>query len=327
MVVSVDLGYGWVKAVREDGRRMAFPAVVAPAPRSLGFSEAGSSNAERYRITIAGEQLLIGEAAMAAGGTRGLAEVASDRPGIRSLLLGGLSLLCGDAEGPIDVLLGLPVSAFAHRDERLMLQSAFGGFAETVGGRTVRIGRVEVYPQGAGAFVGAAQRNAALRGGLTGIVDVGHWTTDYLVVSADGGLKVQEGAWGSIPAGMAEVLRDIQKALETRLHRSPDPLRLELAVRDGQPYRHQGQPIPLVDMLHAATAGLAARLRAALQDAWRRELSAMDRILLSGGGAMAVAEHLSGLHPRIVLAAESQWANAEGYLVLQGAGRRGAGVA
>src|SRR5690348_16085982 len=94
MVVSVDLGYGWVKAVREDGRRLAFPSVVAPAPRSLGFSGAGSSNAGRYRLTVGGDPFLLGEAAMASGGTRGLAEVASERPGIRALLFGALALTC-----------------------------------------------------------------------------------------------------------------------------------------------------------------------------------------------------------------------------------------
>lgn len=326
MLVSVDLGYGWVKAIREDGRRLAFPAVLAPAPRSLGFAEAGSSNGERYRLAVGSEQVLVGEAAVVAGGSRGLADVASHRPGLRTLLLAALGLLCGDVSGPLDALLGLPVAAYARADERSELLALFGGLGETVNDRPLRIGRVDLYPQGAGAFFAAAQRDSGLRSGVTGVVDVGHWTTDYMILSTERGVQVREGAWGSIPAGMADVIRALCRALEGRLRRSPEPLRVEMAVRDGRPYRHQGQAIPLHDLLEPATRELARRIEAALQDAWRRELPALDRVVLAGGGASAVAPALGTLHARIVSAPEGQWANAEGYLVLRGA-KRGSGVA
>lgn len=105
-----------------------------------------------------------------------MAEVAffSDRPGIRTLLLGALAQLCGDAGGPIDLALGLPVAAYANPEDRMGLISTFGGAAETVNGQVVRVGRVDVYPQGAGAFFAAAAKEPSLRAGLTGVVDVGY---------------------------------------------------------------------------------------------------------------------------------------------------------
>lgn len=50
MIASLDLGYGYVKALREDGRRVCFPSVVAEAPRSLGLSAVASTNTEGHRL-------------------------------------------------------------------------------------------------------------------------------------------------------------------------------------------------------------------------------------------------------------------------------------
>lgn len=320
MIVAIDAGYGWTKGVSENGRQVAFPSVVAePSPgRDQGIL---GGAAPEWRVTLDGHASLVGDAAMAkAGAIRAWDASAADRAGYPSLVYAAAGLL--GAAGPTELRLGLPLAIYFDGGARQALRARFSApVTVALDGRAavlLRPERVRVLPQGAGAYFAALAADPGLRDRPAGVVDIGSRTTDFAVFAkGPKGLGPREDLCGSVDAGMADVYGAVQRRLEEALGKPVAAERVERILRwqDGVA-DVGGKRIDLRPWVQDAGQALADRIRADVARAWGDEADFLAAVFLAGGGAVALAQPLRGIHPAARTVADAPFANAVGFLAM-----------
>lgn len=198
MTIGLDIGHSTVKvaATNTQGQavRIIFPSVVCPAITI-------SDDAERRRaaeetVMIDGRLYFFGDTALTQGGasaTTGLSEdwIAQSEHAV--LLLGALrkAAAAGVAMDQPMLVLGLPTHLFARQRDRLK---------DTVS-RLVATRDTRILPQAMGPYQavmltanGAAAPDRSMADESWGVVEVGHFTTDF-------GL-IQRGRWVEKASGV-----------------------------------------------------------------------------------------------------------------------------
>jgi len=329
--LAVDVGYGYTKAVSDDGHRICFPSAVAPVRGSGDLGVVIGSGDPPYRIELHAsgqevERLWVGEAALVAGATRSWNTEASGRTDYERLVLAALALL--QAEGPIELLVGLPMTIWLQKAERRQTRErlrGLSGFAAVDGEapRYVEVQRCRVLPQALGAYVAAlhealAQGNGdRLAHGMVGVLDLGYRTCDYtLLVSAPNGegLVPSEAHCGSLDRGVGGLYQNIRQQIEHACGRMLPPAAVEEAL---QLYRGRlvvhGVEYHVDEMLKVEQSALAFTVGAELRRAWGERFELLHVLLVSGGGGLACWDQLRTLHPRTELQKDSLFANAVGF--------------
>ena len=144
--------------------------------------------------------------------------------------------------------------------------------------------------------------------GRLGIIDVGTYTTDF-VVSDD--LRYVQRISGSIPIGWNEVTSRVQQALGD-LHRLElMPHEVDRAVQAGE-VRVRGEPVLLKPLIEPAMADIQTAVIARARDLWG-EGAQLDMILVSGGGGPYLYDAIHDVYPHARLLDNAFWANAEGF--------------
>ncbi|MDK2784782.1 MAG: plasmid segregation protein ParM [Bacillota bacterium] len=321
-LVAVDVGYGYVKAVSAAGRRVCFPSIAAPRSGDLGINDLlggrgpGHAVSVRYEDGCKGEYL-VGEAAR--GSYLASAFLGAEKPADLHdlLLLTACALLTGgdDCVVHADLAVGLPLAFY--KAQRAALAARLENLAAWVGvddenERKICFTRVLVIPQGVGVVF--SQRLPHGRG-YAGVIDVGQYTTDYLLVDLSTMTPVVD-ACGSVEAGCHLVAQRINQAYLVKTGR-PLPPRLEQwaleALKDGCALPYRGGELDLSEEFDAAVRDAAATITRQVLSAWRDIVDMIAVTYLAGGGALLFGEHLSAL-PRPVPVKEPVFANALGYL-------------
>ncbi|MEW5763206.1 MAG: ParM/StbA family protein [Bacillota bacterium] len=324
--VSVDVGYSYTKAVSASGRRACFPSVAAPDGRdALGLAGVFGGGPPEHVVSVrfldgrAGHYL-VGDAArdsLLATGFLGAEKPAE----LHDLLVltaaylvgaGGSGLLPGQAE----LAVGVPLAFY--KAQKAALKARLEGLAAWVSAgdgeeRYVSFSRVLVLPQGAGVVF--AQRDLPGRG-FAAVVDVGQYTTDYLVVDLETGRPVLD-ACGSVEAGCHLVAQRVSQAYLAKTGR-PLPPRMErrvlkdVAETGKAPFR--GGEVDLSAEYRAAVKDAADAVARHVLTAWRDFADLVSVTLLAGGGALLLRDALLRAFPNAHLVAEPVFANAVGYL-------------
>lgn len=301
MLVAVDVGHGWVKAISGRGDRCLFPALIHPAPVGVNLGAFGTTPITR----IDGEAWLIGDAAERWATPLWSRDKATDDHTRRLLLVAAARL---GAIGPVSLATGLPLAWFGaqHRAVRQAL-TGVGGVVQLPGGRDIRLwfDSVLVLPQGvaaAGPVLDAADPGPYL------IVDVGERTTDYIIATKqpDGALEFDTLAAGSLEWGMHHIHQTVADTLSNQYgtHFTAAQVANEesLVVR--------GQRIVLTDLRQQEAKRLA---RVIVQELLTHLDQQMDQVLgiiaVGGGGAL-----LAAAIPGVTIPDDPQWANAQGYM-------------
>lgn len=322
MRVAVDLGYGYVKAMTPAGR-VVFPSVVAPAGASTGLRDVFGAKRPEYELNLhrdgRTEHYLVGTAALSEPGAVRAWETEAAAGNIEPLLATSVAALWSG--GPLHIAVGLPLLHYAkqrhflqQRLETMDVEAAIGD------GQAVRISRprVTVLPQAIAGYYAAGERGLlkALKG-TVGIIDVGYRTTDYLVVTLDqqANLEIREHLAGTLDLGMSQVTGSIQEAVQARIGRAVDRLRIESALERDGILSYRGTPIDLTVYRDEARRAVADAIMAKLKADWGEDLDFFGAVLIMGGGGADLFPMLKGLHPNMILLDEPQWANARGYLL------------
>ncbi|MEW5935490.1 MAG: hypothetical protein AB1816_18070, partial [Bacillota bacterium] len=156
MKLAVDVGYGYVKALAETGRRACFPSACAPAPPDVA---PGVFGAMPHRVEIVrtgrSERYLVGEAALRSR-TAAVTLAREKPPEVHDTLLLAAAYLAGAGRATF-LAVGLPLAYF--RAQRQALAARLAGLAAQVsvdGGPPREIdfgGGIRVIPQGAGVVL------------------------------------------------------------------------------------------------------------------------------------------------------------------------------
>lgn len=329
--VGVDVGYGFVKAVSSDGRRVSFPSVVAPLfgerrlelpglggePSYVVEVSCGGGPAQRYAV---GDYALHCDGAVRAWRLQGQAA----HENTKVLLFAACALLgCGPGT---ELGMGVPLELFIGGRGAEWRQAFSGASARVKVGsgpaREVSFARAVVFPQAAGAYFAEAlgRDGSGLASGTVGVVDVGYRTTDLLY------MRVLPGVSAALPdarlsttldRGVSWVYRQVWLAVQSRLGRPVDSLLVEQGFLHGQGVLRLG---PEVFDLEGEAEEYRVRLAQELADDvrryWGSHLDRLDCVLVAGGGGQYLYGHLSGLLPDCRLAREAAFANAAGYVAM-----------
>ncbi|MCX7884641.1 MAG: ParM/StbA family protein [Caloramator sp.] len=333
MRISVDVGYGYVKAVNEKSRKILFPSVVAPyTSKGLGSILGGID--DEYTVVMweygkpnQSKCFYVGDKAMTSGGAiRTWEDNAANNSNIKVLVMASLSIL-GDGS-PVDLAVGLPMGFY--NEQKNEIKKLFQGLDCSVninGNGTVRtkVNSVFVFPQGAGAYYSACLnidgtvKNPDIVNSSAGIIDIGYRTTDYLIMTkGKKGIAPREDLSDSIDIGMNLIFQSIQREIEALTKKKIEILKIEQAVLwHNCDITISGQNFNLNDIKRKACEEFAERIISHIKFKWDNEIDYLRYIFIAGGGAIDsdIRDIFTKSFNNIYLL--DSYANAEGYLAAQ----------
>lgn len=317
MLVSVDLGYGFVKAVSERGRAI-FPSMLCPASESAfdltpGTKHLGHVVEFRGAGSLTRDRLFVGELAAREGRAVQLVLARERFARDASLVLAATGAYLAGAEGRTELAFGLPLAYYkAQREE---VRRAFEGISFSVrvddgAERFIMLRTVHVFPQGVGALFSAA---ALPEEGLVGLVDVGYFTTDYLLVElGPGGAVPLRGYMSSIEVGVATALKLFADAFRDQTGRP-----LTLSEAQGLWARKEvtfaGRRLDLEPRKAEARLAAGRAIAEAVLAAWAEKADFLDGVLLAGGGALEFLPVLRERFRGLEVLPDPVFANALGF--------------
>ncbi len=211
---------------------------------------------------------------------------------------------------------GLPVAYYG--DAHALAQHLLGTHHILLegGSLTVDVVDVLVVPQPFGALLslllderGRTQTASLdLVEGKVGVLDIGSTTTDLILVE---GLQYIEARSGSLEVGVNTALAMLRKLLQDEYRVSYEPHELEQALRRGW-LVIDGQKQALNGLLSGQLDPVARAIEAEARTLWN--ISTLTRLVLAGGGALALRPWLEPRFSRAVFAPDAALANANGFL-------------
>jgi plasmid segregation protein ParM len=324
MIVGVDIGYGYTKAVGDE-REVVFPSVVGKAERIRYendlYHEVVPGDAHGIALITEEGDRFVGELALLQSRVQWtlLDRSRVEDPSARLLFLAALSELIGDGreKGSFRVVTGLPVKWYADRAKVVEQLQGRHVVRRINGGQTVHrfaVSDVLVIPQPFGSLFDAILSpegqivDEPLAQGRLGIIDVGTYTTDYVLVDA---LRYVEQGSGTISTAMSKAYALIGRSildtfgLDLRLHQVDQALRLGHVTLYGEERKVDWLAAPILDAVSAEILAEAATLWGDGRD--------LKTILITGGGAIALGDRLRARYPHASLLAEAPLANVRGF--------------
>ncbi|HHY31285.1 MAG TPA: ParM/StbA family protein [Syntrophaceticus sp.] len=182
MHISIDIGYGYTKAVSDTGHRLSFPSVVAPTHMDLFNGVFNNSTGHKVKIFTPDEEQekLVGELALNSTAAQNLVARHEKPADMHDLLLLTAAFLCdaGAKSAVSDIenslVVGLPLSFYRGQKEALKERLSKLTVWVSVDGKErkyISFKNVSVLPQGAGALVSLGEQLP--KSGMIGLIDIG----------------------------------------------------------------------------------------------------------------------------------------------------------
>lgn len=309
-VIGLDIGHSAVKvaATLPSGKavRVMFPSVICREFKISDDTERARAAAET--VHVGNRAFFFGETARTQGGTSittGLSEDWIDTPEHAALLLGAWRKIveAGVATDDVMLVLGLPTHLFGRQRDCLR---------ENVGTH-LQVKDIKVMPQAMGPYQatmllqnGTPNPGRQFTGESWGVVEVGHFTTDFMLV--------QRGRWVEKASGVCSGARVAAEHLTRLLGQrkiTVDILESEEAIQTGHvrdfgrrldvtPERTQAISLLVDEVVDTATR---------LMEPYARKL---DGVIVAGGGANLVFERLRERWPHAIKAEDPRFSVAEG---------------
>jgi plasmid segregation protein ParM len=315
MILSLDIGYGYTKGVGPDGLRFSFPSVIGNA-EDVRFAANLISGERALPVQYNDRRFFYGKQAVLQSRIQ---SAIFDRSRIhdqtyKMLFVAALveAVQVNPDSTRVKVVTGLPVGFFGDRDDVI---KAFEGTHQVTADRPLKFAVESVYvaPQPFGSLFrellndqGKIVNNDVERGRI-GVIDVGTFTTDFVVSDE---LRYVQRLSGSIPIGWGQVASQVQQALGDLLRLELLPHEVDQAVQ-AMEVRVRGEPVSLEPLVEPVIAEIRTAVIARARDLWG-EAAQLDAILVSGGGGPYLYDAIHGVYPHARLLDNAFWANAEG---------------
>lgn len=315
MILSVDIGYGYTKGVGPDGLRFSFPSVIGTA-EDISFATDLIRGEEEKAIKYRDWQFFYGEQAVLQSRIQ---SAIFDRSRVhdytyKMLFVAALVEMAKSVPdaGRVNVVTGLPVDFFGDRPD--VIKSLEGVYRVTAN-RVIRfaVESVFVAPQPFGSLFREVLNeqgkiaNSDVEKGRVGIIDVGTFTTDFVVSDE---LRYVQRLSGSISIGWSKVINHVQQALGDMYRLELMPHEVDQALQ-AQEVRVRGELVSLEPLVEPAIAEIQAAIIARARDLWGEGVR-LDTILVSGGGGPHLYDAIHDVYPHARLLDNAFWANAEG---------------
>lgn len=315
MYTGIDLGYNAVKAIT-DGRRVSFPSAVG-SPDKARFS----LNGEGAGIVLTSPtHVLVGESAVNQSRFLNRRE---DRKWVQgddylALFLAAITELTTATSVDVSLVTGLPVAFYDDKDQvQARLLGEHRPQREGRRAQLVRVNEVRVIPQPFGSLLAAVldERGQIADPGLArsavGVIDVGGKTCNLLSVNrlAEIGretVSVNVGGWDLVRAVRDWLSKSYPGLDDMRDH----ALAAAIQARE---LRYYGEDlVEFPQMIDDLAADLAGQVIAEASHLWNGGAT-LDAILVTGGGALLLGEHIRRQWRHARLAADPVYGNAVGY--------------
>jgi len=315
MILSVDIGYGYTKGIGPHGMRFSFPSVIGTA-EDIHFATDLIRGEEIRAVQYDGARFFYGRQAVLQSRIQ---STIFDRSRVhdhtyKKLFVAALVEMAklSPSAWRLKVVTGLPVGFFGDRDQVIKsLEGAYQITAERAMKRTVT--SVFVAPQPFGSLFRELLNeqgkiiNGDMEAGRVGIIDVGTYTTDFVVSDE---LRYVQRLSGSIRIGWSKVISQVQDALGDSYMLELMPHEVDRALQAGE-VRVRGKPVRLEPLTKPAIAEVQTAVIARARDLWGAG-ARLDTILVSGGGGPYLYNAIRDVYPHARLLDNAFWANAEG---------------
>lgn len=323
MIVSIDMGYGYTKAVNSINKKeIIFPSVVAPANESVlgdedfGFSknQIGHNIQIREKNSINKENYLVGELALLEGraAQMTLSRERFSRDTTVPLIMTAAYL--AGAEGNTRLAAGLPLAYFKNQKKVAKEVLSGLGYSIKIGSEKetmINFTEVYLYPQCVGALfshMGIPEK------GIIGVVDVGYHTTDYLLVQINqGSLTPLTSYMSTIEVGMHTAVKRFASMYQEQTGK---PLSMVEAQRLWNKEIAGKRGLDISPLKEAAKQEAGKAVAESVYNAWSEQLDHIDEILLAGGGGIDFYNMLNKYLEGVELLDNPQFANCKGFLSL-----------
>jgi plasmid segregation protein ParM len=325
-VVGLDIGYSNLKlAFGRAGTKpevRVLPAMAAPIEHvAVQLEGASRASPSGIPVRLDGQAWVAGvRPTRISGWSRALHARYADSDAYRALVLAALTLV--NAPRIDRLVTGLPVAQAVDLRQREALRARLLGRHST-GIGVVEVAEVRVIAQPVGTFVDALvqgddQLIGVISEGTVLILDVGFFSVDWAVL-VQGDLR--RTATGTSLDAMSVVIETAAGLIGAEASGPPPVAVIERALAEGRmAILYQGRRVDLLPALQQASAQTARVALEALRQDLRREQTAVDRILVTGGGSAWFLPLVSELFDPVPveMPGDPVTANARGYFVYGG---------
>lgn len=311
-VIALDIGHSAVKALATsvDGETHRFfvPSVVCPA---ISISdEAEAARAKLETVTIApgpSGTYFFGQTAVVqgAGTVTGLSENWVMTKEHAALMMGVMQRIrqaVRYTDQP-EIILGLPTS---------LCESQRGELEAQVRKNLPDVGSVKIIPQSMGPYYGIMldERGYPSREHGTdeswGVIEVGYFSTDFMLS--------QTGQWKQSGSGICRGVSEAAEHVKRVMSEKGITMTLSEAetVLQTKTVKSFGQRIDASDVVNEAVGVLVTQVLDAANQKMESCARLLDGVLVAGGGAPLVFEHIKKQWPHAILVDDHRFAVAEG---------------
>ncbi|MTI80029.1 MAG: ParM/StbA family protein [Firmicutes bacterium] len=318
--IAIDVGYRYTKPLIPSitpSKQLLIPSVVAPfhelslsdlANESLGHS------VHIKQLNGTEKKYFVGDLALREGrGATFTLDRQKHRHSNHDILIFTAARLLKAQPGST-LVVGLPVAYYRSQrkelTEHLMSQHAEVGLNDGSPSR-ISFGEVIVYPQGAGALHTAPDLPT---NGLVLLVDVGYKTTDFIVAEIiNGKVKPVSKLCDSIETGVHDVHEAVSAEYQNRTGSPVSGVNVSMIIDNGGKTSYYGKELDMSKELKAIKEDVATSIIDQVKNKIGDRAAFIQKAYLAGGGAEALPT-LTKIFPTTKVLANSQWANALGYL-------------
>jgi len=317
-IVGLDIGYSNLKvAFGEAGQEPALvsrPAGAAPAEH-IGQRIMSSGADDPLRVLVDGKEYVAGcSHDRLENWARELHKDYTSTDSYRALFNAGL-LLSGMSE--IDrVVTGLPTSQYFDDGLRKYLVKTMKGEHQVTPKKKIVVKDVKIVPQPLGGFVDYLNHLAdpsEIEDASVLVIDPGFFSVDWVLL-VNGEFK--RGSSGTSLDATSVILDEASALIGKDYGSGPGRSKMENAVRSGRnTVSVFGTRVDITPYLASASAAVGHIVSAQLQSSLRKEESAVDAIVMVGGGAPLFETAIKAAFDKtpLTIAENSVFANARGF--------------
>ena len=321
-VVGLDIGHSTVKVAftnrAGDPQTLIFPSAVSPAIDISDDAEAGRALDDT--VFVSGSKMFVGDTAELQGRNNtqnNVSETWIDTVEYQALTMAAYkkTIQAGANITPNTLfVVGLPTSLYKSQRDKLR------ALTQNIVGHTHE---VKVLPQSLGAFQsimfdanGQPSQGRSLTTESWGVIEVGYFSTDFMVMRGHNG----KARWIEDASGICSGVRVAAERLsrilsdEIKVNNKSitvSPKEAETALVTGY-IRHFGK-IDVTDKVQRATSIITDEVLRSASRYLESEAATLDGIVLAGGGAPLVENAIKSLWPHVVTPENPRFVVAEGF--------------
>lgn len=336
--VSVDLGYGFVKAVSSNGKQILFPSIVGSGrERGLAnFLEDKKSvdniDFSELHIKVNGQHYYIGDMALknSLDGSRVFERERYNHEYSKILMNVAIQLVSSSDTEEVILFTGLPLDYYKsqHKEfrEKLLEQQQPIEWVSGMrpGTRSVSVRKADVFPQGISSVWSTLlnhdgksfNKGLLLEGNQIAVIDIGFRTTDVCVVEMQegGGFRPLLPFCETIDQGVVNLNENIRLAYQNRTSGQDISENKINRILKTKSIKYKGKSIDLTKEVEESHQAVANSINDRINKLWKDESDTFDHIFAVGGGGSIFMDYLqSNFDNRLTTIVASQFANAIGY--------------